>query len=186
MDRTTTRPGFLLEFAPEEALANLEKLRNDFDVYTELGFYDAVNVNTGEVSPYYLALDQGMIMAALGNYLRNDRLEHYFTHGEVRFMVVGLGDNFYPAGPTSPDSPLFQTHFEDIYAGLPLPFLMIPGNHDESRPYLGGDGGNPDAADAQVAYGRRGGRWVMPGRSYSAAFPVTDARDLTGAPRFAA
>jgi hypothetical protein len=79
-----------LEFAPEEALANLEELREDFDVYTELGFYDAVNVDTGQVSPYYLALDQGMIMAALGNYLRNDRLEHYFTRGEVRAAIRPL------------------------------------------------------------------------------------------------
>lgn len=79
-----------LEFAPEEALENLEELRDDFDVYTELGFYDAVNVDTGEVSPYYLALDQGMIMAALGNYLHNDRLEQYFTRGDVRQAIRPL------------------------------------------------------------------------------------------------
>jgi hypothetical protein len=41
-------------------------LRRDFDVYGEGGFYDAVNVDTGQVSRFWLALDQGMVMAALG------------------------------------------------------------------------------------------------------------------------
>ncbi len=79
-----------LDFAPAAALENLQNLREDFDVYTELGFYDAVNVDTGEVSHYYLALDQGMIMAALGNYLRNDRLQHYFTRGEIEQAIRPL------------------------------------------------------------------------------------------------
>jgi hypothetical protein len=68
-----------LEFAPAEALENLANLQRDFDVYGKLGFYDAVNVQTGEVSGCYLALDQGMIMAALANYLQDDRLENYFA-----------------------------------------------------------------------------------------------------------
>ena len=67
-----------LEFAPEEALENLANLRRDFDVYGKFGFYDGVNVQTGEVSRCHLALDQGMIMAALANYLQDDRLENYF------------------------------------------------------------------------------------------------------------
>lgn len=79
-----------LEFAPYAALENMRALRRDFAVYTDWGFYDAVNVDTGQVSPYYLALDQGMIMAALGNYLRNDRLEFYFTQGEVRQAIRPL------------------------------------------------------------------------------------------------
>jgi hypothetical protein len=79
-----------LDLAPAAALENLQNLREDFDVYSELGFYDAVNVDTGEVSPYYLALDQGMIMAALGNYLRHDRLEYYFTRGEIEQAIRPL------------------------------------------------------------------------------------------------
>jgi Putative glucoamylase len=55
------------------ALANLARLRRDFDVYGEGGFYDAVNVDTGQVSRFWLALDQGMVMAALGNELAGDR-----------------------------------------------------------------------------------------------------------------
>jgi hypothetical protein len=80
----TPHAAFLaLDFAPAAALENLANLQADFDVYTDYGFYDAVNVDTGEVAEYYLALDQGMIMLAVGNYLRNDRLQHYFSHGAV-------------------------------------------------------------------------------------------------------
>jgi hypothetical protein len=38
-----------------------------------------VNVDTGVVSPYYLALNQGMIMAALGNALAQDMLREAFV-----------------------------------------------------------------------------------------------------------
>jgi hypothetical protein len=88
----TPHASFLaLEFAPEAALENLANLRNDFDeMYGWGGFYDSVNVSTGEVSRYYLALDQGMIMAALGNALRNDRLQHYFTRGAIEQSVRPL------------------------------------------------------------------------------------------------
>jgi hypothetical protein len=79
-----------LEFAPEAALENLDNLAEDFAVYTELGFYDAVNVDTGQVAEYYLALDQGMIMLAIGNYLRNDRLQDYFSRGAVQEAMQPL------------------------------------------------------------------------------------------------
>jgi hypothetical protein len=79
-----------LDFAPEAALLNLENLRQDFDIYGEWGFWDSVNVDTGEVAYYVLALDQGMIMASLGNALRNDRLQHYFVHGEFTKVIRPL------------------------------------------------------------------------------------------------
>jgi Putative glucoamylase len=58
-----------LPYARRAALDNLDRLRRDFDVYGEGGFFDAVNVDSGQVSRYWLALDQGMVMAALGNEL---------------------------------------------------------------------------------------------------------------------
>ena len=80
----TPHASFLaLDFAPNAALKNLANLRRDFESYSWGGFFDAINVSNGDVSTYYLALDQGMIMASIGNALRNDRLQHYFTHGEV-------------------------------------------------------------------------------------------------------
>ena len=40
---------------------------------------DSVNVATGQVAPLYLALDQGMVMAALTNALLADRLQSYLA-----------------------------------------------------------------------------------------------------------
>jgi hypothetical protein len=87
----TPHAAFLaLDFAPDAALANLANLREDFDAYGWGGFYDAIEVDTPKVSPYYLALDQGMIMAAIGNELRNDRLQHYFTRGMIEQAIKPL------------------------------------------------------------------------------------------------
>jgi hypothetical protein len=87
----TPHASFLaLDFDRDAALANLANLERDFAVYGDGGFYDAVDVVTGKVSRYYLALDQGMIMAAIANELRNDRLQSYFTKGEVQKTIPQL------------------------------------------------------------------------------------------------
>ncbi|UBV43203.1 metallophosphoesterase [Deinococcus taeanensis] len=83
-------------------------------------------------------------------------------------LGVGLGDNIYPAGPRDPGSPLLRERFADVYGPLGVPFLMIPGNHDESW-QVGGDGADPRGAEAQVAYGHLNPQWVMPARTYRAA-----------------
>jgi len=76
----TPHAAFLaLRWAPEATLENLANLARDFEIYTTWGFRDSVNVDTGVVSPYYLALDQGMIMAALGNALAHDMLREAFV-----------------------------------------------------------------------------------------------------------
>jgi len=87
----TPHASFLaLEFAPEATLKNLANLRRDFEIYSWGGFFDAVNVSNGDLSTYYLALDQGMIMASISNALRNDRLQNYFTHGAVEEAMSPL------------------------------------------------------------------------------------------------
>jgi hypothetical protein len=87
----TPHASFLaLPYARGAALANLANLRRDFDAYGEGGFFDAVNVDTGQVSRYWLALDQGMVMAALANELTGDRLQRYFTRGEIEPAVRPL------------------------------------------------------------------------------------------------
>ena len=81
----TPHASFLaLEFASDAALANLANLQRDFESYSWGGFFDAINVSNGDVSTYYLALDQGMIMAAIANALLNDGFQNYFAQGEVR------------------------------------------------------------------------------------------------------
>jgi hypothetical protein len=80
----TPHAAFLaLRYRPGAALADLEKLERDFDIYTPLGFLDSVNVDTHETSSSYLSLDQGMIMAALGNALGHDVLRRAFADREL-------------------------------------------------------------------------------------------------------
>jgi len=76
----TPHASFLaLGFERAEALNNLKKLRKNFDAYGAGGFYDAIDVVTGNVSRYWLALDQGMIMASIANELTGDAFQTYFS-----------------------------------------------------------------------------------------------------------
>ena len=87
----TPHASFLaLRYAPDAALANLAKLRANFDAYGPGGFYDAINVTTGQVSKRYLSLDQGMVMAALGNALGGDVLRKPFEQGPMAQRVAPL------------------------------------------------------------------------------------------------
>jgi hypothetical protein len=70
-----------LPYQPKAAVVELAKLRRDFDSYGPGGFYDAVAVRSGTVAKRYLALDQGMIMGALGNLLADDVLRDAFVPG---------------------------------------------------------------------------------------------------------
>ena len=70
-----------LPYQPKAALTELVKLRRDFDAYGPGGYYDAIAVRSGKVAKRYLALDQGMIMGALGNLLGGDILRNAFTKG---------------------------------------------------------------------------------------------------------
>ncbi|MEV0589045.1 glucoamylase family protein [Nonomuraea sp. NPDC050310] len=80
----TPHASFLaLPYAKKAALANLAKLRGNFDAYGPGGFYDAVAVRSGVVSRWYLALDQGMVMAALGNELASGNMRRYFGRPDV-------------------------------------------------------------------------------------------------------
>ncbi|MFL5800965.1 MAG: glucoamylase family protein [Roseiflexaceae bacterium] len=81
----TPHASFLaLRWAPNAALENLAKLEHDFAIYDKWGFHDSVNVDSGVVSRYYLSLDQGIIMAAIGNALEHDMLRHAFMTQEFR------------------------------------------------------------------------------------------------------
>jgi hypothetical protein len=90
----TPHASFLaLPYAQQAALANLAKLRSNFDSYGPGGFYDSVAVRSGQVAKRYLSLDQGMVMGALGNVLAGGDLHRYFARGEVSRVlkpVMGL------------------------------------------------------------------------------------------------
>lgn len=92
-------------------------------------------------------------------------------------LGVGLGDNFYPAGPHDVTSSLFQERFTNVYGPLKIPFAMVPGNHDESW-LNGGDGADARGAEVEMAYAAINPQWVMPGRTYRA--PLGPLLDLFG------
>ena len=87
----TPHASFLaLRYAPEAALRNLSNLRADFDAYGPGGFYDSIAVGSSEVSRRYLSLDQGMVMAALGNALAGDDMRRYVSRGSMEHKVRPL------------------------------------------------------------------------------------------------
>ncbi|MFF0223359.1 glucoamylase family protein [Streptomyces sp. NPDC004629] len=88
----TPHASFLaLPQAPDEAIANLRALDRDFGAYDDrFGFRDSVNVATGRVSEFVLALDQGMIAAALAQHLRPGLLQRPFRTGGFHSRVRPL------------------------------------------------------------------------------------------------
>ena len=149
----TPHAAFLaLRWRPDEALASLRALE-DRGAYTPLGFYDAVNVQTGKPSPAYLSLDQGMIMAALGNALGRDVLRHAFATRDleraVRPAVAVEEFNVRPRGctitGTDGDDRLWGTARDDVICGL--------GGDDEILAWGGDDAVFGDAGDDVVRGG---------------------------------
>jgi hypothetical protein len=84
----TPHASFLaLRFAPQQALANLARMARFPGMYGRWGFRDSVNVQTGVASSAYLSLDQGMIMASLGNALGDDVLRRAFASRDFESAV---------------------------------------------------------------------------------------------------
>jgi hypothetical protein len=97
----TPHAAFLaLRYAPHEAIANLRALSAALPIYGPLGFEDSVDVSTGVTSGNILALDQGMIMAAIANELADDAMQHAFCDGLVEQVVRPLiAVEEFSAGP---------------------------------------------------------------------------------------
>jgi len=123
----TPHAAFLgLRYRPHAAVANLRRLERRFDIYTRLGFLDSVNVGSGHVSASYLSLDQGMIMAALGNALGHDVLRRAFATGDMERSlrpVIGVEEfNSSPRPCTITGTPgadrLHGTSHDDVICAL--------------------------------------------------------------------
>ncbi|MFE0171422.1 glucoamylase family protein [Streptomyces sp. NPDC059002] len=88
----TPHASFLaLPHARGAAIDNLKALERDFGAYDETyGFRDSVDVRSGRVSDFVLALDQGMIAAALAQELRPGLLQAPFRTGGFAARVRPL------------------------------------------------------------------------------------------------
>ena len=76
----TPHAAFLaLRYRPREAMDDLARLAAIPGMYGQWGFRDSVNISTRTPSQTYLSLDQGMVMAALGNALGDDVLRKAFS-----------------------------------------------------------------------------------------------------------
>ena len=181
----TPHAAFLaLRYAPDETLANLQRLERDFDIYTPQGFLDSVNVDTGVTSEAYLSLDQGMIMAAIGNALGKDLMRKAFATGDVeREVRPVMGVEEFSASPrpctitgTAGDDRLGGTRGDDVICGL--------GGNDVIDGLGGEDALMGDAGDDTLhggvgddtLYGGEGGDTLDggPGRDVLSGGPGTD------------
>jgi len=106
----TPHAAFLaLRWAPEAVMADLAAIKSDFASYDKWGFRDSINVDSGVVSQYYLSLDQGIEMAAIGNALADDVLRDAFATKNVRKVLQPIiGMETFGAGPRSAADPILQ------------------------------------------------------------------------------
>lgn len=72
-----------LPFAPAAVQENLRQLLRRYAMYGPYGFYDSVDVKTGDVAYRYLALDQGMTLIAINNFLNNGAIQRRFAADPV-------------------------------------------------------------------------------------------------------
>jgi hypothetical protein len=144
----TPHAAFLgLRWAQPQVLANLERLESDFDVYDRWGFRDSVNVDTGVASNFYLSLDQGMIMAAIGNALADDVLRRAFATSDYeRALRPVVGVEEFGADPrgctitgTAGDDRLTGTPGDDVICSGAGADRVAAGRGDDA---VFGDGGD--------------------------------------------
>jgi hypothetical protein len=92
-----------LDFDRAATMRNLDNLDDDFRrLYGRGGFKDAVNVATGQVADRYLALDQGMVIAAIANELTRDRLQSYLATTLEPSIAPLMAVEEFNAGRTAP------------------------------------------------------------------------------------
>jgi hypothetical protein len=188
----TPHAAFLaLRYAPDEAVADLRRLESDFTgLYTAWGFRDSVNVDSGVVSGSYLSLDQGMIMAAIGNALADDVLRRAFATGEVeRELRPVIGVEEFNSSPrpctvtgTPGDDRLRGTDGDDVICALAGDDTIDGRGGDDA---LFGDAG-PDrmvgGTGDDTLYGGEGGDRLDggPGTDVLSGGPGADALEASG------
>jgi hypothetical protein len=161
----TPHAAFLaLRWAPQRALANLARLESDFDMYDKWGFRDSVNVDTGVASSFYLSLDQGMIMAAIGNALAGDVLRRAFVTPDFeRALRPVVGVEEFGADPrgctiggSARDDRLIGTGGDDVICAGAGDDRVVAGGGDDAVFGDGGDDRASGGAGEDTLYGDDG------------------------------
>ncbi|MDD5226735.1 MAG: glucoamylase family protein [Candidatus Omnitrophica bacterium] len=79
----TPHASFLaLDPLPKDAIRNIRQLLT-FDMYGEYGFYDSITFPNKKVNTQYLALDQGMVLIPIANYLKKGVIQDYFHRDPI-------------------------------------------------------------------------------------------------------
>jgi hypothetical protein len=167
----TPHAAFLaLRWEPRRTLANLTRLERDFDVYDKWGFRDSVNVDSGVASSFYLSLDQGMIMAAIGNALADDVLRRAFVTRQSEHVlrpVVGVEEmGARPRPCTVTGGP-----GADRLRGTPGDDVICARAGDDLVSGSGGD---------DAVFGDEGNDRIAGGRGDDTLYGDAGADDLTG------
>lgn len=86
----TPHASFLaLEALPRDAIKNIRKLL-EFEIYGEYGFYDSISFPSKRINTQYLALDQGMVLIPIANYLKKGAIHGYFHADPVGKKIQAL------------------------------------------------------------------------------------------------
>lgn len=74
---------------PKDAIQNIRKLLG-FEIYGEYGFYDSISFPSQRINTQYLALDQGMVLIPIANYLKKGVIQDYFHADPVGKKIKEL------------------------------------------------------------------------------------------------
>lgn len=185
----TPHAAFLaLRYRRAQALTDLARLQRIPDMYGRWGFLDSVNMTTLHPSGAYLSLDQGMIMAALGNALGDDVMRTAFAGADLRNAirpVLAVEEfNTRPRGCTitgtnGPDV-LVGTPGPDVICGLGGDDVVIGGGGND---VLYGDAGNDrlvGGSGGDYLYGDAGNDTLVGGSGADVLAGGPGADRLTG------
>lgn len=77
-----------ITYNPEEVYENIKKLKK-LNLYGDFGFFESYDYDDKEIVLSYFAHHQGMILASLANYLKDDAIRNYF-HSDVRVKSMEI------------------------------------------------------------------------------------------------
>lgn len=88
-----------LPYIFNDAVANLREMIKRYPIYGEYGFYDALKLDTGNISYKYLALDQAMSFLGIANALNPGKIHQRFHNDPL----VKNGEALLKAEPELPN-----------------------------------------------------------------------------------